>query len=729
MALNHRQIRDYSALIKGSLENKRLKPAFDAVAAILAEYNQWQLREKLESQEENYRMLLRYWADGVEDPQRETVFNSLTRSTWQLADQTLFYAKTATNFSFFYENLRQVNLLNPESSADLIANIEELSDKITLSELIENEEENAKNLQSLQKQREIIEEKIFGKIRLANLWSQEEQQLWSGALKNDLFPTTTQCLIISAITLNLEEIFDVRKALLLFEAAENADDEIRQRAITGILLLIRRYETRLHLYPEIINRLDYFSENKDFIKSLKNIILQFILCRETEKITKIMSEELLPQMMKIGPKLKWDTILGETDFEDKNPEWQEIFEKEGLGDRLREFSELQMEGADVMLSSFLHLKHFGFFSEISHWFLPFTNRSDHSENSIKGGIADIMLESPILCNSDKYSFYYSLLQMPENNRKMLLGQVSTESAAIKEALKEEIPGKAHEISSAARQYIQDLYRFYKLHPAKSRMEDVFEQKPEFYFIDSIRKFISETDRQTIGEYYFGRNYFTEASAVFTSLPAYKTGDETLFQKNGYALQMQGKIDEALADYLKAELINSNNSWTIKKIAHCYRLLKQPANALEYYRKAAQLSPENTSLMLTIGHCQLEAKDCAEALKTYFKAEYLLKDKVKAWRPIAWCYFLTGKFKEAGEYYDKILIHNPLDIDYLNAGHTLLATGKIRNAIEMYKKCLELQENSLEKFRESFSADVPDLLSAGVNEKTINLIPDSLLYEI
>ncbi|MDR1763046.1 MAG: tetratricopeptide repeat protein [Dysgonamonadaceae bacterium] len=728
MSINHQDIQSYSAKIRESLENKRLKQTFASLDFILSNANQWQLRERLDNLEENYRMLLHYWAEGVEDPQRDAVFNGLLRSAWQLSDLVIFHAKTAVSYTSFYQNRRSADLLNPESSAQLLALLEELSDKITLSELIDSSETDLQNLHSLEKQRETVEDKIFAKIRVSSIWNEEESNLWHNALKNNLLPLTTQCLIISALTLNLEELFDERKTLLLLEAAENEEEEIRQRAITGILLFIRRYEKRLHLCPEISARLAYFAENADFIKSFKNIILQFILCRETEKITQIMNDEVMPQIKKIGPKIKWDKLLLETDFEDKNPEWQEIIEEAGLGDRLRQFSELQLEGADVMHSSFIHLKHYQFFNELGHWFVPFTRRSDHRENEMKGGIVEILLESAMLCNSDKYSFYYSILQMPEDYRKFVLGQFSSETAAIKEMIKDELPQGGDKIHPAARQYIQDLYRFYKLHPDRGAYEDIFAAKPDFYFIEGISRFIPEADRQTIGEYYFGRNYFVEANRIFTALPAYKQGDETLFQKNGYCLQMQGKLEEALQDYLKAELINSNNSWTIKKIAHCYRLLKQSADALEYYRKAERLSPDNTALLLNIGHCHLELKDYPEALKTYFKAEYLLKDKQKAWRPIAWCYFLTGKLSEAIDYYNKILEINPIHIDYLNAGHALLASGKIGQSLQMYRKCLELQENSIEKFTEIFTADVPDLLSAGVSEKILTFIPDSMLYE-
>ena len=37
---------------------------------------------------------------------------------------------------------------------------------------------------------------------------------------------------------------------------------------------------------------------------------------------------------------------------DLNPDWEKAFESSGLGDKIREMNELQLEGADVYMSTF-----------------------------------------------------------------------------------------------------------------------------------------------------------------------------------------------------------------------------------------------------------------------------------------------------------------------------------------------------------------------------------------
>ena len=716
-----------------ALEQKRLKDVFDKVNFLLSNISNWQLNEKLSEWQDNYKRMLLYLSEGVNDPAQEKIYMDLLRSVYRLTDQTIIEIKTYQLSSYPYELRRSSSLYI--SSEQLIDSMNDLVGKFTLIELLEDEEKKRKNQQTMEEDKEKIETKIFNKIWLSNLWYPDEQKLWMQVLNNKLFPLSSLCLIISAVTLNIEEVFDERKVQVLLDTCEHEQEELRQRALTGLLLFLRRYDKRLYLYPSINNRLQHLAEQKQFVKDIRYIIQQFILSKETEKITRIMNEEIIPGMMKISPKLnnkiRMDELFGETGFDEKNPEWQNIIEESGISDRLQEFSELQMEGADVMLSSFIHLKDFPFFHKLHNWFIPFSPNSKVMDDLVISDLIKILFKSNLLCNSDKYSFYFSISQMPEDHRNNIMGIYSADSSAIQEMLKEEMPDNpTNKIHPEARLYIQDLYRFYKLFSRHKDFEDIFEIEPEFYKIPSIAQFISDIESKTIiGEYYFQKNHFTEATIIFDGLLQDDPNNETFLQKKGYCLQMSGKLEEALSAYLKAELLNSNNSWTIKKLAYCYRALKQPQEALEYYRKAAALNPDSLSIQLLIGHCYLEIKNYSEALKCYFKVEYLSKNKEKAWRPIAWCSFLTGRYNEALDYYTKILESNPNAVDYLNAGHIRLAMGNNKEALNLYRQALSAHGDSYEKFLESFNADIPDLLQAGVKPENIPILLDCLMYGI
>ena len=102
-----------------------------------------------------------------------------------------------------------------------------------------------------------------------------------------------------------------------------------------------------------------------------------------------MREEIIPEMLKNVSSMK-NMRFGfeENDEEnnDMNPDWEDAFEKSGLGDKLREMNELQLEGADVYMSTFAALKNYPFFREVHNWFQQTTVQCAQSnETSGKSG--------------------------------------------------------------------------------------------------------------------------------------------------------------------------------------------------------------------------------------------------------------------------------------------------------------------------------------------------------
>jgi tetratricopeptide (TPR) repeat protein len=729
--MTKKEIASYFEKIAKSLEQKRLKEAFDVLTHILSKLQSWQVRERLRDMEENYKRMLNYLMEGVDDPEREKVYHDLLRAVYRMADSLELYLRTNIDHSFFYEKRHFYMNHPPETPEQLLQDLNDIMEKISLVNL-SDEPENNRELIQLEHQKEQIVRVLFYCILLGESWGSQEQKQWSEVLNNPQSPLILSSLVVTAVTLNLLETFDERKAILLFEAAENKNEEIRFRALTGIVLFLRKYDARLYLYPAINNRLQHLAEDDDFTKQVRHILIQFIFSRETEKISRRINEEIIPEMLKASPKFghkNWEEWMHEPGNNEPNPEWQSLIKEAGVEDKMIEISELQMEGADVMHSSFIHLKNYPFFTEFCNWFIPFTNLSEFMDDMEASKFFQTLSQSSMMCNSDKYSLYLTVSLMPAQHREAALEQLSIESDAVRKMLKEESITSSKRINTIIRQYVQDLYRFYKVHPDRKDFTDIFEVKPEFYRVPSIDRLIGDYKSLIIiGEFYFNKNYFEEAADIYSILLEEEPDNHVFFQKKGYCLQMLGNFREALEVYLNAETFYPNNTWIIKKIAYCYRFLKQPEEALLYYKRAEQLNPDNLSVQLNIGHCYLELKNYDEALKSYFKVEYLDKNKPKAWRPIAWCSFLSGKYEQAWEYFKKIMDSKPTATDYLNAGHTQLALGDCKEAVRLYGLSLKHPQNSRQKFMEAFSNDIPDIIRTGVEAQDIPFILDQVMYE-
>lgn len=726
--------------ILANLSKRQLKNAFEALMRLSVNLQDWHISEKLSELETNYKYMLHYLFEGVKDEERESVYNNLLRSLYELADDSADELLKVESSNIYYERLR-INALRPQISlSDYQTQLKALSQSLAIASLIEDGFEKDSRQRDLAIKRERIGTDIFNLVFISSRANKDDKNNYIYFIDDIDMPSREKCLLISAITLSLFHRFDSDKIQVLMHAAITNDVQLRSRATVGLVIVMQMYDIRWKVYPELQQRLDALSENADFRKSVLRIIIQLVRSRETEKISKKVTEEILPEMMRFnslaGKKLNIQELMNESDFSDKNPEWQKELEESGLSKKLQEYSNLQMEGADVFHSTFSSLKSFPFFTEMSNWFLPFdTSYSELSglfppgknNNLLKAAIVD----SGHMCDSDKYSFCLSIMQIPTSQREMMMGQLGAESEEIKQLRRDEKdlnPSVEEEVLS--NQYIQNLYRFFKLNPNRGSFFDIFRLQLNFYDKKSISPLISDQDSmRKIALYCFDKNYFKEALDIFQKLDQTPGVNDDVWQKIGYCKQMLNDMEGALESYLKADLITPNKTWIIKRIAQLYRSMKQPKRSLQYYEKAAVLTPDNLSIELNIGHCYLELKDYEKALNSYFKVELLdEKNGKKALRPIAWAAFLSQKYTLAKQYYEQVVNEKPTIHDYLNYGHVELCAGNLKEAIFQYTQAAE-KENDFELFAMLFEDDKQYLLANGIDNNIFPYVLDQVQYKI
>jgi tetratricopeptide (TPR) repeat protein len=413
-----------------------------------------------------------------------------------------------------------------------------------------------------------------------------------------------------------------------------------------------------------------------------------------------------------------------------NPEWLEQFSDTKIGKKLEEFNHLQEEGSDVMHSSFVHLKNFPFFNEISNWFMPFI------VDGISFLIADNMSELlglfkqiGLICNSDLHSLYFGMKLMPEESKSLLQDQLENQLSEVSKQKKAELTTKYDISERIAGRYIQDLYRFFKLFSRHDEFFDFFNQRLDFYNIPFLKPYILTDQLHELAELYLRKDYYQDALELYEEIRESNKDNDMYYQKTGYCKQMSGDFEGALRDYYRAELLNSESKWLMRRMAQCYRSLKMPEKAIDYYLNYERLDPEDMSNLMSLGSCYLETKNYQEALKCYYKVDFLDNDRQKALRPLAWCSFLLGKYDNARNYYKKILSHKPDSHDYMNAGHTEWVLQNLKGALEYYKKSIETADNEYDKFYEEFNDDLSDLENAGIEQSEIPLVLDKLGYEL
>ncbi|MBD8348215.1 tetratricopeptide repeat protein [Dysgonomonas sp. HGC4] len=738
--MDYKNALTYKKEVFEKLSKRQLKDAFELLTKLVVNTQDWHASEKLSELETNYKYMLHYQFEDTVDPQKDTIYNTILRTLYELTDDASDELLTIDSSNIFYERLRINTVRTPLTLSEIKKQLKDVTESWALADLLEAGDIKQAKLRELSVKRERTGSELFNYMFISARASEQDEAEYISFLNQEEVPVREKLLFISALTLNLFHRFDGRKLCVLMNACQSEENSIRLRAIVGLIIVLQMYDVRWQLYPECQFKLDALAEDETFRRSVLAVVKQLIRSRETEEISRKLTEEIIPEMMKFnslaGKKLNMQDLMGETDFADKNPDWQKELENSGLANKLQEYSSLQMEGADVFHSTFSSLKNFPFFGELSNWFLPFDAQYSELQPlfSDKEGLNALLqtavLNSSHMCNSDKYSFAFSLMQIPSSQRQMMAGRFGEESDQLKEMQKEaeSLNSKVGE-EIISNQYIQDLYRFFKLYPYKNNFFDIFKLRLNFYDKKSISPLISDHNSMLqIANYCFDKNFFSEALGIYQKLIDNGAFESDLWQKLGYCKQMLDDLKGALDAFLQAELLSPDNSWIIKRIAQVYKSLKDPQRALEYYQRAAQLNPNNLNLELNIGHCYLDLGEYDKALNCYFKIEVLDSKSSKSWRPIAWTAFLLRKFELAQQYYQQILADKPNVHDFLNAGHVELCLNHKKTALDFYLKAVR-KSSDFNQFVALFEEDAKELIAAGVDSSFFPFLLDELRYKL
>jgi tetratricopeptide (TPR) repeat protein len=734
--MNYKEILDKHNTIVGLIVERRIAEAFKMLAKLTDSLRNLDFRTRLANNEETYRNILKYSFEQGDDPEKEKVYDRLVKSVLELADEVKDGIIQQENLLSYYKlKERQKNEIYSrfEVTKSWVEEVILETDSGIKKENKQNS--NQDEAQVFSNDEEAL--KFFRFFWLNDKLSEQEIQLAERIVSSEHFPWYFKSLFVSAITLSSLRHFDIEKIKILFDAYQGQEHQVWQRALVGILILLYKNDYRVQLYPEIEQRIKIIQENPKWNKAVEATVIQFLRAKDTEKVTEKLKKEILPELWKIRDtledKLNMEELLKDKMLEDKNPEWERVFEDSpDLYNKIEEFSNLQLEGSDVFISAFSMLKRFDFFNYISNWFLPFYKENQSFSDAFKdvkeGFDSSSFLQglerTSFLCNSDKYSFCLNVKHMPSMQKSMMVELFNMELQAMNEmASEDELLRKEVDNRAIIVQYIQDLYRFFRLHPLHREFQDVFDYRLDFHNKKFFRKLVDDNSIiRNIAEFYFEKDHYSEALEIFLSLEEKDTSYE-LLEKSAYCYQLQGDFNNALTYYQKAELVSKPRTWLYNKIAFCHRRLGEYKKANHYYLESEKLDPENLYIQTSLGQVHMEMEEYEEALKYFFKVEYLAPDNIKIQRPIAWSSFLVGKTENAKKYYEKIIAREGNKYDYMNLGHVYWSMGDKPKAIENYRTSLKNAEMDFNWFTKTMEEDFPHLLKYNIPEFDMPLMMD------
>lgn len=719
-------------LFSKSLADHRIAKAISELRTMAGTINApWPTLRDIDSVAESYNYLRQYALDAVEDPHREEILADI-ESRLSIIATGMMRSEEMVDSPRQYFNIARFEALQPDSSIGEIIKKYANASAAYISASILGKGDNS--LTDLRRRMDQLAVRAFNIIWTTYPLSSEDRSEIEAALTDNGLPSDFKALIISALTLGSLEYFDWRKIVILASTYLDAEPLLEIRALVGLMmnLWIHRQAGTNQKVREAIAAV---VEKNGWREDLRMVFLELVKTRDTERISHKLSDEVIPEMMKMRPdilnKIGKETADDEESLTmsiEENPEWMEMLEKSGIADKLKELNDLQAEGADVMMSTFGRLKNFSFFNEVANWFLPFT--LEHSEirkivDETANDIGQLISTSPMMCDSDKYSIILSLERIPPENRRMMLSQFKLQDINISELQSAELNPELNSRKNKCNKYIHDLYRFFNLYRRKSDFNNPFSRPINLASVPILKNQIEDADALgAVGEFYFKRGYYNESLDIFSILVDRDPSNANLLQKCGYCCQQTNQTEKAIKFYQRSEFIRPDSLWTLRRLAQCYKSVGKVEKALDYYQKVSESNPDDIKLAMLIGNCHLESGNFADALKSYHKVEFLSSSPAKAYRPIAWASFLSGDYDKSLTYYAKVLDQSPSWQDYMNLGHLQAAMGKYRDAVDSYQKASQLKPGS-DSIINDILSDRSYLDKAGVSPTMFNILIDSI----
>lgn len=694
--------------------------------------------EALRKSEDTYKFMLDYISEGNLDPSQKEVIQQI-RGDLQRANDIVYRESLLSISPDLYSSTRRMEILKNRTFKSHYDNF-----LLTLKEDTsqDNNDKAVKSggIEKISPEQANALDALFNYIWTAGRLSQEEIEEINASLNDPALPEYYKSLVISAIILGNISFFDSGSFEILLNQYESTDSlNIKAKAIVGIILISLIYPQKITGNLNIRSRLLLSLDDEELKKIINEVLFTIVKTYDTNRIDSKMRNEVIPGLMKIKPEIidKIRNISTESEdfLSDENPNWEELIENSEIGEKLKEINDLQLEGADVMVTAFSNLKSFPFFNSVSNWFLPFVPHHYIFDNILRDREQTLLSRlNIVMCDSDIHSFLLSLGSMPESNRTQMFANIENQMKMAQEAMSGIYEQTDDQIlSKKIRQSLQDLYRFFKFYRRKSEFNDPFASPVLASQIETLLPlFDFNTDNiKVIGDFYLKNKYYDEAGGLFELVDQLQGGNFNFWEKIGYCHDRMRRFDKASEWYKKSELVNPSNPWLIKKLAIALKNAGKPDEAIEYYKKALSNEPENYHLLMSAAQTYLEAGNKEEALQHFYHAQYLEPTKLAPQRAIAWTELIAGNYDKAKIQYHKLLnLPEANKTDFLNTAHCFLASADFKNALSYYKSFINKIENKdITELVIALREDADILKEIGIKTQDLRLIIDKIRYDL
>lgn len=679
------------------LDERHLGEALELLQELANVLGDWKLLDEVADVNSAYGLLLYYMEQGNNDPAREQQHTNFIATCYNIAEkaaQTERALVTGTSARM-------------RSISEILKDMENLELKNITSEPCEED---------ANKHVELYTE-LFNASYDSFLWNDEAAAQAQEVIDSALIAENDKVLMASGLFINCLQAFDARKIIFFADNYSTATSSmLRIRMLVAVAFTLYTYRNRLFAYPAITSKLKDLCNNPRFTTDMQNLQKLIIESLSTHEVDRKMREEIIPAMLKshnFNPEKFGINSLEE--ISESNPEWKNFEQQVG------KLAELEAAGADIYYSTFSTLKRYPFFNNAANWLYPFEENHPGIPKQIRKtglkGIANALLKSDVLCDSDKYSFCMLTTQMTDVQVNMIISQLP-EMGGYDTAI-------AQTSESTCRNYLRNLFRFFYLYSGKSKPANPFETDMSLLDCNELAEaFKDKTEINKISAYAIKKGKYDMAISFLLLSETKGFADSEVYQELGFCYQKKKSYFDAIAAYEKANALSGDSKWTLQHLAQTNRIVGNYKDALNYYRLLETAKGEDAKIAFRCGECLVHLESYDDAMHEFFKAEYLNPDMTAATRAIAWCSILTDDIKQARKYYDKLLLKEEQGEDLLNAGHAAWIDGDTKAAVELYSRAYA--ELKREEFLKRMQSDKEILKTHGISNYDITFMSDIVI---
>ncbi|MDR0828720.1 MAG: hypothetical protein LBN95_01215 [Prevotellaceae bacterium] len=743
--MQNNEISNIYEQIQHSLFEKRIATAFFFIKHLTTEIKDYNLTCRYDELVEFYSTMLNYRMSGIEDQNQKEILNHFLLDMFLFAQDVREKLYVKQMYLFEYIQLR--NFLADKSANNELSfektpeNLQIHYLDISVNNLVTKELASERKIAVFEKHQRVLGY-LFHYIWLKTNLSNGELETVKTILKDENIGEDSKMIVVSALTLNALRYFDAKKITLLLDSAAEADMQLRQRCLIGFVLVFAKYGYLWNFDKNLRSQFLNFVSETGNADEIENIILQIIRTSETEKLTQHINEEIMPEMLRMTPIIKQKLKMKKDDSEEnpendddeneKIPSWEELFEKNDSFARLQELGELQMSGSDIFVSAFAQMKNHPFFRMNENWFIPFSKDNVFVSELFnrRESFFTMILDNPAMCNSDKYSFALTLLQMPENELKNVESGIKAEYSQMKEIIDEKKHlEKDSEVKLAASLHIRDLYRFYTQFPKYQEFDNPLLKITNIINYDIFNEiFNSEKNIEKLAAAYFSQNHYNQALMLYLKIYDKDNPEVDICRKIGYCYQQKEMFKEALMYYFLADSLEKDNTWTLKRMAYCYKKTDDLVLAADCYRRALEITPDDFKLMFKQATCYINSNDFEKAMPILFKIDYLNPKYPKIKSALLLCAFCCGNLEKAAELAKKVADVKKPDVqDLMIAGNVALAQKNKRLALDYYNKALEIVKD-LNAFMSMIQTNLEKMENIGVSLADVETVIETILMQ-